>query len=125
MSSDIRATRVVQLTVQEQGMFKYHASSCYRNFQREMARFDIVTSHPLEQAEPSQQEPYLRDTARDLSPVYLQMSASFAVQIASQLDRRLYTHCTESLKNQWPKSYSMQVDCSETVCTQKLPQCVM
>ena len=41
-SSDIRATRVVELTVQEQGMFKYLASSCYRNFQREMARFDIV-----------------------------------------------------------------------------------
>ena len=41
-SSDIRATRVIKLTVQEQGMFKYHASSCYRNFQGEMARFDIV-----------------------------------------------------------------------------------
>ncbi len=46
-SSDTQATRVVQLTEQEQCMFKYHASSCYRNFQREMARFDIVTSHPL------------------------------------------------------------------------------
>ncbi len=56
-SSDTQATRVVQLTMQEQGMFKYHASFCYRNFQREMARFDIVTSHPLEQAELSQQEP--------------------------------------------------------------------
>ena len=56
-SSDIQATRVIQLTVQEQAMFKYHSSSFYRNFQREMARFDIVTSHPLQQAEPSQQEP--------------------------------------------------------------------
>ena len=38
-------------------MLKYHSSSCYRNFHREMARFNIVTSCPLEQAEPSQQEP--------------------------------------------------------------------
>ena len=65
---------------------------------------------------------YLSDAARDLSPVHLQMSASFVVQITSQLDRRLYTHCTESLKNQWPKSYSMQVYCSGTMCTQKLPE---
>ena len=33
--------RVVQLTVQEQGTCTMlHASSCYRNFRREMARFD-------------------------------------------------------------------------------------
>ena len=54
---------------------------------------------------------YLSDAAKDLNSVYLQISASFAVQIASQLDRRPYTLCTvygvsEKLMAQ---SYSMQV----------------
>ncbi len=46
---------------------------------------------------------YLSDAARDLSPMYPQISASFVAQIASQFDRRLYTHCTGYLKNQWHK----------------------
>ena len=87
-----------------------------------MARFDIETSHPLEQAELSQQEPSIDVSERRSKRFKPSVSSNVSVQIASQLDRRLYTHCTESLKNQWPKSYSMQVYCSETVCTQ---QCVM
>ena len=66
---------------------------------------------------------YLSNAARDLSPVYLQMSASFAVQITSQLDRRLYIHYTESLKNQCPKSYSMQVCYSDDVYTETAGMC--
>ncbi|KAF3854414.1 hypothetical protein F7725_022469 [Dissostichus mawsoni] len=39
-SNDTRAARVLQLTVQEQGIIKYHTSSCYRTFQRDMAKTD-------------------------------------------------------------------------------------
>ena len=35
--------RVLKLTVQEQGIMKYHASSCYRNFQRDMAKIDCIS----------------------------------------------------------------------------------
>lgn len=53
-SDDTRVTRVLQLTAQEQGTIKYHASSCYRNFQRDMAKIDSIMQ-PLEQPEPTQQ----------------------------------------------------------------------
>ena len=55
-SNDARAARVLQLTVQEQGIIKYHTSSCYRSFQRDMAKAGSITQS-LEQPEPSQQEP--------------------------------------------------------------------
>ncbi|KAF3844347.1 hypothetical protein F7725_017651, partial [Dissostichus mawsoni] len=51
-SNDTRAARVLQLTVQEQGIIKYHTSSCYRTFQRDMAKTD--STQPLEPG-PSQQ----------------------------------------------------------------------
>ena len=53
-SYDTRAARVLQLTVPEQGIIKYHASSCYRSFQRDMAKTVSITQ-PVEQSEPSQQ----------------------------------------------------------------------
>ena len=49
-----RAARVFRLTVQEQGIMKYHTSSCYKSFQRDMAKTDSMTQ-PLEKSEPSQQ----------------------------------------------------------------------
>ena len=55
-STDTRAARVLKLTVQEQGIMKYHASSCYRNFQRDMAKTDSI-SQPSEQTKSSQQCP--------------------------------------------------------------------
>ncbi|KAI4823606.1 hypothetical protein KUCAC02_012184 [Chaenocephalus aceratus] len=60
-SNDTRAARVLRLTVQEQGIMKYHTSSCYRSFQRDMAKTDSITQ-PLEQSEPSQQGP-VNDTS--------------------------------------------------------------
>ena len=60
-SDDTRVTRVLQLTVQEQGIMKYHASSCYRSLQRDMAKTDSVTQ-PLEQPEPTQQVVAVNDT---------------------------------------------------------------
>ena len=55
-SIDPRVARVRKLTVQEQGIMKYHASSCYRNFQRDMAKIDSI-SQPSEQTKSSQQCP--------------------------------------------------------------------
>ena len=54
--NDPRASRVLQLTAQEQGIIKYHTSSCYRNFMRDMAKPDSIAAVP-EQSEPSQPEP--------------------------------------------------------------------
>lgn len=58
-SNDTWADRVLRLTVQEQGRMKYHTSSCYRQFQRDMEtegyRAKSIT-HPLEQSQSSQQE---------------------------------------------------------------------
>ena len=53
-SYDTRAARVLQLTVPEQGIIKFHASSCYRSFQRDMAKTVSITQ-PVEQSEPPQQ----------------------------------------------------------------------
>lgn len=60
-SDDTRVARVLQLTVQEQSVMKYHASSCYRSFQKDMARTDSV-AQPLEPPESAQQEVALDDT---------------------------------------------------------------
>ena len=54
--NDPRASRVLQLTAQEQGIIKYHTSSCYRNFMRDMAKPNSIAEVP-EQSEPSQPEP--------------------------------------------------------------------
>ena len=55
--NDAGATRVLQLTVQEQSAMKYHASSCYRQFQFDCAKISS-TNHPaLEEPEPPQQGP--------------------------------------------------------------------
>ena len=54
--NDIRAARVLQLMVEEQGMMKYHTASCYRMFQRDMAKTDSLIQ-PLEQSGPSEQGP--------------------------------------------------------------------
>ena len=51
---DSRAARVLQLTAPEQGIIKYHASSCYRSFQRDMAKTASIT-RPLKHSEPPQQ----------------------------------------------------------------------
>lgn len=64
-SNDARAARVLGLTVQEQGIMKYHTSSCYKSFQRDMAKNDSITQ-PLEQSEPSQQGP-INDTSERCS----------------------------------------------------------
>ena len=53
-SCDIWAARVCQLTVLEHGIIKYHASSCYRNFQRDMAKTVSILTQP-EQSEPPEQ----------------------------------------------------------------------
>ena len=37
-ASDNRANRVLQLTVQENELMKYHASSCYRRCQRDIEK---------------------------------------------------------------------------------------
>ena len=55
-SIDNRAARVLKPTVQEQGIMKYHASSCYRTFQRDMAKIDCI-SQPSKQTKLSQQCP--------------------------------------------------------------------
>ena len=52
-SNDTRAARVLRLTVQEQGNIKYYISSCYRSFQRDIAKADSIIKS-LEQSEPSQ-----------------------------------------------------------------------
>ena len=60
--------------------FKYHASTCYRNF-----RMDIGL------IQPSFREPSLQKPSIDVSQRYCKRfkpRVSFAVQIASQLDRR-------------------------------------
>ena len=36
--SDNRASRVLELTVQEQQLIKYHSSSCYKSFQRDVEK---------------------------------------------------------------------------------------
>ena len=114
-----RAARVLQLTVPEQGIIKYHASSCYRSFQRDMAKTVSITQ-PVEQSEPLQQtQGPINDTSeqrcKDLSPVKLQMSVLFVEQIAKLLNQKRYTHGTESVNNQWPKtteySYVVQEPC--------------
>ena len=51
-SCDIRASRVGQVTVLEQGIIKYHASSCYRSFQRDMGKRISILTRP-EQCEPT------------------------------------------------------------------------
>ena len=45
-SCDIRASRVCQVTVLEQGIIKYHALSCYRSFQRDMANPVSILTQP-------------------------------------------------------------------------------
>jgi hypothetical protein len=70
-TNDTRAARVLQLTMQEQGIIKYHTSSCYRIFQRDMAKTDSITQ-PLEQLNHLYSGLlmiHLSDAARDLSPV--------------------------------------------------------
>ena len=47
--------------MQEQGVMKYHTSSCYQSFQRYMAKTDCVR-RPLEQPEPTQQVVAVTDT---------------------------------------------------------------
>jgi hypothetical protein len=49
--------------VQEPEIIKYHTKSCYRTFQRDMAKADHTTQ-PLEQSEPSQQRPINDPTER-------------------------------------------------------------
>jgi len=51
-SCDIRASRVCQVTVLEQGIIKYHALSCYSSFQRDMANPVSILTRP-EQCEPT------------------------------------------------------------------------
>jgi len=53
-SYDIQAARILQLTVPEQGIIKYHASSCYRSFQRDMKKTVSILTQP-EQSEPPEQ----------------------------------------------------------------------
>ena len=55
-STDSRASRILKLTEQEQGIMKYHASSCFRNFQRDMAKMHSI-SQLLERVKPSQHCP--------------------------------------------------------------------
>ena len=63
-SYDTRAARVLQLTVPEQGIIKYHASSCYRRFQRDMAKTVSITQ-PVE---------WLTTNYRGSKPLYLGIS---------------------------------------------------
>ena len=72
-SEDTRAARVLKLTVQEQGIMKYHNSSCYRLFQFDMKKTGSITQ-PSEQPEPSQQQvsidaPFERRSKRKKSSV--------------------------------------------------------
>ena len=53
-SSDIRAARVLQLTVSEQGIIKYHASSCYRSFQRDVTKTVSTLAQPEQSESPEQ-----------------------------------------------------------------------
>ena len=46
----------LQLTVQEQGIMKYHTSTCYRSFQRDMAKTDSIPQ-TFQQSEPPQHGP--------------------------------------------------------------------
>ena len=54
-SNDIRDARVLQLTVHKQGIMKYHSSSCYRNFLRDMAKTN-TNIQPSMQSEQPQEE---------------------------------------------------------------------
>ena len=78
VTSDIRATRVVQLTVQDSNI----------NFRREMRLENHLQEPSIDVSE--------RCSKRFKSRVS-RMPASFAVQIASQLDRRLHTLYIRSL----------------------------
>ena len=53
-SNDTRAARILQLTAQEQGIMKYHTSTCYRSFQRDMAKPESI---PQPFQEPPQHGP--------------------------------------------------------------------
>ena len=53
-SNDTRAARILQLTAQEQGIMKYHTSTCYRSFQRDMAKPESI---PQPFREPPQHGP--------------------------------------------------------------------
>ena len=53
-SSDIRAARVLQLTVSEQGIIKYHASSCYRSFRRDVTKTVSTLAQPEQSESPEQ-----------------------------------------------------------------------
>ena len=104
-SNDTRAPRILQLTAQEQGIMKYHTSTCYRSFQRDIAKPESI---PQPFQEPPQHGP-IDDTpercSRDLSQVKPKLFVFFVVQIVRQLIGRKCTKCTESVKNQWLKNY--------------------
>lgn len=51
--NDVRVVRVLKLTAQEQTVMKYHTSSCYRNFLRDIAK-TVPLVQPLEQPEACQ-----------------------------------------------------------------------
>ena len=95
-SCDTRTARVRQLTVLEQGIIKYHASSCYRSFQRDMAKTVSILTQPAEQSKPSEQAQELQNDpiekrCKKLSQVRLKMSVFFVEQIARLSSKKIHT----------------------------------
>ena len=101
--NDPRASRVLQLTAQEQGIIKYHTSSCYRNFMRDMAKPDSIAAVP-EQSEPSQPEPTSEPQTKRFKASVTGNVCIFCGADGKTVKRTTIHMLYESVKNRWPKN---------------------
>ena len=118
LSQDPRAVRVLQLAESEQGIMKYHASSCYRRFQKDMGKIislalqppseplqqaqDLAEIEQLEQSESQDLLMLMRNDAKDLSLMKLKVSAFSVEWNARLLGKKRFIHCIEFVRSQWP-----------------------
>ena len=99
-SCDIWAARVLQLTVPEQGIMKYHASSCYRSFQRDAAKTVSILAQPEQSESPEQAQELGNDPTEQWCKRFKPNKCLYLLWSRSQ-------DCQG--KNQWPKNYWMQL----------------
>ena len=76
-NNDTGAARILQLTAQEQGIMKYHTSTCYRSFQRDMAKPESIPQLSKNHLSMGPLMIHLSDAARYLSQAKPKMFVFF------------------------------------------------